>query len=156
MIAPPSGASLKLRADLRSSRTASTSKIERRPALRHDARLPLWGTRRGDSRIKRAMPIPWPGLVLAGGTEGRRATAKPDRAYRGSAYSARPPLATVDEIMELEVAGGAVAVDVVPQGASALCDRVGERLAHGLAQSSHPHARDPVGGTRRANTGAEQ
>src|SRR6266404_4653908 len=94
--------------------------------------------------------------MLARGTEGRRAASKPDQAYRGSAYSTRPPLAAVDEIMELEVAGGTVAVDVVPQGASALCDRVGERLAHGLAQPSHPYARDPVGGTRRTNTGAEQ
>src|SRR6202163_4292512 len=156
IIAPPSGASLKLRADLRSSKTASTSEIERRPALRHDARLPLWERRAGDSSIKRAMPIAWRGLMLARGTEGRRATAKPDRAYRRSAHSARPPLATVHEIMELEVAGGTVAVNVVPQGASALCDRVGQRLANGLAQSSHPDARDAVGGTRRANTGAEQ
>src|ERR1700693_663267 len=102
------------------------------------------------------MPIAWHGLTLAPGTEGRHATAKPDGADRRSTYSARPSLATVDKIMELEVAGGAVTVDVVPQGASALCDRVGKRLADGLAQSSHPCARDAVGGTRRANTGAEQ
>ena len=35
-------------------------------------------------------------------------------------------------------------------------DRVGKRLADGLGHSSHPCARDAVGGTRRANTGAEQ
>src|SRR5664279_4791934 len=97
----------------------------------------------------------WRGSALAFGAVVRRAAAKPDRADRRSAYTARLPLATIDEAVQLEVARRAVAVDIISQGAAALGDRIGKRFAHGIAQPSQPDGRNAVGGSRRPYTGTE-
>src|SRR5262249_2984934 len=95
-------------------------------------------------------------LSLAHRAERRRATAVARRADRCAAHPARLARAPVDVVLQLEIAGVAVAVDVVAQRRAPFVDRLGQRRANGIDESCETRPRQALRLRRRADAGAKQ
>ena len=100
------------------------------------------GTRRGvESRLAASRP-------LAVRAMERRARADARLPYRRAADATRLSRATVDEILELEIAGRAVGADVVAQRAAALRDGGLQHVAGRCDEPAKARLRQTVGARR--------
>src|SRR6266487_5052100 len=82
--------------------------------------------------------------------------SQPDRLYCIAADAAGEPLAPVDKIVELKIAGRAVAIDVIAQSGPTLGDRLGQCRPYLVDETLESTLRDAARGNRRPDPGAEQ